>query len=193
MPPEVAGILTRAEAGATLAAIASAQQADGCVPAAGDGTADPWNHLEAAMALDAGGARAEAERAYAWLLDSQREDGSWAISYRAGEVLDAGADANFCAYVATGAWHHFLASDDAGFLADLWIAVERAIEFALALQAPGGEVLWARDAGGRAWPGALLASSSCIHLSLACALSAARRLGRERPRWESARARLGQA
>ena len=49
------------------------------------GHADPWNHVEAAMALDLGGRRAEADRAYEWLVDLQRADGSWHQYYIAGD------------------------------------------------------------------------------------------------------------
>jgi hypothetical protein len=178
---------------ATAAAIAELQLPDGCLPATAEGRADPWNHVEAAMALDVAGFHAHAERAYAWLARTQREDGSWAMAYRRGLVVDAGADANFCAYAATGAWHHYLATGDAGFLEDRWGVVEAAVEFALSLQAPGGEVLWASDSHGRPWPGALLTSSSCIHLSLGCALEIAAVLGFARPRWEAARRRLAHA
>jgi hypothetical protein len=58
---------------------------------------------------------------------------------------------------------------------------------------PDGSVLWARDAHLRAWPGALLTSSSCIHLSLKCATSIARTLGFERPDWELSLALLANA
>lgn len=50
---------------------------------------------------------------------------------------DASTDANFCAYVATGAWHHFLATADCAFLVAIWPVVERAVEFVLELQRPG--------------------------------------------------------
>ncbi|MGI8753010.1 MAG: hypothetical protein ACR2MN_11985 [Acidimicrobiales bacterium] len=38
--------------------------------------ADPWNHVEAAMALVVAGRVAEAEAAYAWLASTQLADGS---------------------------------------------------------------------------------------------------------------------
>jgi hypothetical protein len=177
----------------TARAIAAVQRPDGFIPHTEAGEGDAWNHVEAAMALDVGGLTGEAERAYEWLAREQRSDGSWALTYRAGRADDAGADANFCAYVATGAWHHYLATLDSGFLAETWPVVERALDFTLALQAPGGEIHWARDARGAAWPAALLTSCSCIHLSLRCGLAIAETLGRQRPRWETARSRLAEA
>ena len=70
--PEVPGILTAAEVAETVDAIAEWQLPTGMIPWFPGGHADPWNHVEAAMALDLGGRRAEAERAYEWLADLQR-------------------------------------------------------------------------------------------------------------------------
>ena len=65
--PEVAGIITGAQVAQTVDAIASVQQPDGNIPWVPGGHTDPWNLVEAAMALDVGGRFAEAERAYEWL------------------------------------------------------------------------------------------------------------------------------
>ena len=176
---------------ATARAVASVQMQDGAIPHETGSALDPWNHVEAAMALDCGRLHREAERAYEWLRRSQRGDGSWAMSYRAGAIEDAAADANFCAYVAAGVWHHHLATGDTAFLARMWPAVDAAIEFVLELQTGSGAIHWARDAQGAAWPAALRTSCSCIHLSLAAAIRAALTLGHQRPAWENARAALG--
>jgi len=193
MPPELSGLLSRRQAAVTACAIADAQLRSGCIPGTPGGAADPWNHVEAAMAIDVAGLESEAERAYFWLAATQRSDGSWGVRYRDEAVVDRAADANFCAYVATGAWHHHLATGDGGFLAEMWPTIEAAVEFALGLQAPSGEVLWARDAAGQPSAPALLTSSSCIHLSLGCALEVAAWLGLERPAWGAARHRLAHA
>ena len=193
MPPELSGLLSRRQAAVTACAIADGQLRSGCIPGTPGGAADPWNHVEAAMALDVAGLESEAERAYFWLAATQRSDGSWGVRYRDEAVVDRAADANFCAYVATGAWHHHLATGDGGFLAEMWPTIEAAVEFALGLQAPSGEVLWARDAAGQPSAPALLTSSSCIHLSLGCALEVAAWLGLERPAWGAARHRLAHA
>ncbi len=65
--PHVAGILTGAQILTTIDAIASVQQPDGNIPWVPGGHTDPWNLVEAAMALDVGGRFAQAERAYDWL------------------------------------------------------------------------------------------------------------------------------
>ncbi len=186
-------MLNREQARETAAAIADLQAADGCIPWEDGRHADPWNHIEAAMALDVGGRHADAERAYRWLQTTQRGDGSWACRYRQGAVEDAATDANFCAYVATGAWHHFLASADCRFLHDLWPTVEAALESVLTLQQPDGRVWWARDGRGRPWPGALITSSASIHKSLECGVAIAHTLGHARPAWRAARGALGAA
>ena len=181
------------DAAATAAAIAAVQRPDGAIPHDAAGLVDPWDHVEAAMALSVAGWRRQAERAYLWLASTQRRDGSWPSATRGPAVEDATGDANFAAYVATGAWHHFLATGDGSLLEEMWPTVERAVDFAVGLQAPGGEVWWARDGDGRPWPGALLTSSACIHLSLRCALQVADELGYQRPRWGQAMRLLGEA
>ena len=176
--------MTPAALAATVDSIAAVQQPDGMIPWFDGAHADPWNHVEAAMALDTGGRRAAAEAAYGWLLATQRGDGAWHQYYRAGRVEDPTLDANVTAYVATGVWHHFLATSDTGFLEAMWPAVEGAVRFVLDLQTPRGEVIWARHADGTPWSFALLTASSSTFASLRSALAVAGRLGYERPEWE---------
>jgi MMP endo-(1,4)-3-O-methyl-alpha-D-mannosidase len=183
--------VTPEELAASVDSIAAVQQADGMIPWFDGGQGDPWNHVEAAMALDAGGRRAEAEAAYAWLAATQRADGAWHQYYRAGLVTETTLDANVTAYVATGTWHHFLTTGDCGFLEAMWPVVEAAVGFVLGLQTPRGEILWARHADGTPWPFALLTASSSTFASLRCACAVAARLGHERPGWELAAATLG--
>lgn len=167
-------------------AIAAVQAPDGSIPHWPGHHADPWNHIEAAMGLDVAGLHAEAERAYAWLAGLQRSDGAWAAAYMGDLVTEPILDANFCAYIATGTWHHFLALPDASWLDRMWPTVERAIDFVLGLQTPVGHIEWARDDRYEEWPGALLTSSSCIALSLRCAVAISERVGEDRPDWELA-------
>ena len=183
--------MTPEELAATVDTIAAVQQADGMIPWFEGGHGDPWNHVEAAMALDAGGRRAEAEAAYGWLAATQRPDGAWHQYYRAGRVTETTLDANVTAYVATGVWHHFLATADAGFLDAMWPVVEAAVGFVLGLQTPRGEVLWARHADGTPWSFALLTASSSTFASLRCACAVAAALGQPRPEWELAADALG--
>lgn len=190
MPPDVPGVLSAAEVAQTAYAIAAVQRPDGCIPWEDGRHADPWNHVEAAMALDVAGLHEPASRAYRWLGRRQRPDGSWAAGYRAGRVADGHTDANFCAYVATGIWHHFLSTGDCDFMRGAWPMVVKAVGCVLTLQQPGGQVWWARDVAGRPWPGALLTSCSSICKSLECAAAVATCLGRSRLQWRRARAAL---
>lgn len=178
--------MTRFDPNETAAAIASVQLPDGAIPHWPDGIVDPWNHIEAAMGLDVAGWHAAAGRAYMWLIENQRPDGAWHSGYRDGQMIEPTLDANFVAYIAVGLWHHFLATGDAEILERTWSAVDRAIEFVLRLQEPEGAILWARDEQYRAWPRPLLTSTSCIYLSLRCAIAIAETVGDERPDWELA-------
>ncbi|MGH9104002.1 MAG: prenyltransferase, partial [Acidimicrobiales bacterium] len=166
------------------------QLRSGMIPWFEGGHADPWNHVEAAMALDCAGLGREAEAAYAWLAGAQRRDGSWCAYYLAEGVEEPRRDTNFCAYVATGAWHHWLVSSDRGFLEEMWPTVEAAIGFVLGHQLASGEVSWAVDPDGSRGGFALLTGSSSICHSIRCAVSVAGELGLERPAWELSAARL---
>ncbi|MGH9226209.1 MAG: prenyltransferase [Acidimicrobiales bacterium] len=170
--------LTAGELAQTVDSIAAVQLDDGMIPWFPGGHADPWNHVEAAMALTVGGRMDEAHRAFEWLMATQRPDGAWHQYYVAGYTVEVPLlDANVTAYVASGVWHHYLATGDAGFLAAMWQVVERALGFVRGLQAPGGEVIWARHADGTPWSFALLTASSSTTASLRCGAAIAQRLG----------------
>ena len=187
---EVPGILTSAELAATIDSIAELQLPSGMIPWFPGGHADPWNHVEAAMALLIGDRLAEAERAFEWLVDTQRPDGAWHHYYLADRIEQDKLEANVTAYVAAGVWHHWLLRGDRGFLESMWAVVEPAIDFVLDLQQPRGEIIWARHPDGTPWTFALLTGSSSICHSLRCAVAIAEELGHERPDWELSLARL---
>jgi hypothetical protein len=186
-------LLSASEVAATADWIASIQLPSGMIPWFPGGHADPWNHVEAAMALVLAGRQAEAERALGWLNRSQHLDGSWCMYYLAEGVEEPRRDPNVCAYVATGTWWHYLVTGDVGVLEEMWPVVERAIGFVLRLQQPGGEVLWSMEPDGTPGRFALLTGSASIHHSLRCALAVAQSLGYERPEWELAAGRVAHA
>jgi hypothetical protein len=188
--PSVDGIISAEQVHATAEAIASWQLPSGMIPWFPGGHADPWNHIEAAMALDLAGLRAEAEHAYQWLVDVQRHDGSWHQYYLADGIEQDKLDANTIAYIAAGVWHHWLLTGDRGFVETMWPVVELAVDFVLDLQTPRGEILWARHADGTPWSFALLTGSSSMCHSLRCAVAVAELLDHERPDWELSAARL---
>ena len=164
--------------------IAEWQLPSGMIPWFPNGHADPWNHIEAAMALDVSGLQNESIRAYQWLADIQLEDGSWHNYYLDNGIEQDKIDSNCVAYIATGVLHHYLISKDKGFLEAMWDVVEPAINFVLELQTPRGEIIWARHSDGTPWSYALLTGSSSISHSLRSAIAIANELGLEKPQWE---------
>lgn len=170
--------------------IASHQLRSGQIPWFGGHFADPWDHVEAAMALGVVGRLAESRAAMGWLADTQAADGSWPMETVGDAVTEATIDTNQCAYPAVGLWHDFRLTGDTDHLARHWPMLERAIDLVVSAQLPGGAIAWGRAPTGEWWDEGLLTGSSCIVLSLACALEIASHLGHDRPAWGSARARL---
>jgi hypothetical protein len=145
------------------------------------------------MALLVGGEVEAAERAYAWLFETQRPDGSWPLQTRAGAVEDAGTDTNMVAYVAVGVWHHWLVRRDEAFVARAWPVVRAALDCVVSLQLPFGGISWARGESGEAWDNALLAGSASIYQSLTCGVALSELVDEPQPDWELAAGRLGHA
>lgn len=190
------GVLTAAQAAATVAGIVAEQREDGAIPWFRGHHLDPWDHTEAAMALDAAGEHARAEAAYEWLARHQLPDGSWYAAYADGDAArptDEARETNFCAYAAVGVWHHYLSTGDEAFLDRMWPLVRAAIEFVLELQQPGGQIGWKREPDGTALSDALLTGSSSVHQALRCALAIAEQQEQPQPDWELALGQLGHA
>ncbi|MEU3981707.1 prenyltransferase [Streptomyces sp. NPDC026672] len=183
------GVLTAEQAAATVRGVLAVQREDGAIPWFRGHHLDPWDHTEAAMALDAAGEHAAAERAYTWLARHQNEDGSWYAAYADGahdDVTDPARESNFVAYVAVGVWHHYLSTGDDTFLDRMWPSVYAAIEWVLSLQRPGGQIGWRVDADGTPADDALLTGSSSVHHALRCALAIADQREEAQPDWELA-------
>ena len=181
------GIVTSRELQDTARWIASLQRSSGMIMWYPNGHCDPWNHVETAMALDVMGMHEEARRAYLWLADVQRADGSWHNYYYAdGSVKEHKLDTNVCAYVATGVWHHWLCTEDRDFVARMWPTVKRALEWVLSMRKPNGTVLWAREVDSLPWDYALLTGSSSIRHALHCGANVAAILDDHQPEWRVA-------
>ncbi len=180
---QAAHLLTVAQVEATADAIEACQQPDGLILWFDGGHADPWNHVEAAMALASAGRHQAAEHAYDWLQANQHDAGSWHNYYTALGVKDPQVDTNCCTYVAVGVWHHWLATGDRGFVEAMWPTMSRALDFVVGLRKPTGHVPWAVHANGTPWPYALLTGSSSIAHSLRCGIALTHVLGRECPHW----------
>jgi len=193
----VPGVLTAADVEATGAAIAAMQEADGAVPWTVGEHTDAWNHVEAAMALLVSGQVEAAERAYEWCRRTQRSDGSWAMKYVAGVVEDDSGESNMTAYIAVGAWHHWLVRRDEEFVRRLWPVVRAALDWVVARQLGFGGIAWAHEYAdgepGRLNAEALLAGSSSIYQSLRAGVALAELVDEPQPEWELAGGRLGHA
>jgi hypothetical protein len=178
----------------TAGTIEAVQLPSGMIPWFVGGHSDPWNHVEAAMALAVAGRIGAAERAYEWLEVTQRPEGSWHNYYAYDESVEDGRlDTNVCAYVATGIWQHFLVTGDTAFVESMWQMLERAIDFVVSWQQPAGEIIWSIRDDGSPEEYALLTGSSSAYFSLRSAVACAELIGVERPDWELAAGRLRHA
>jgi hypothetical protein len=186
-------VLDADEVRCTVAAIAAEQSADGALPWFRGGQLDPWDSVEAAMALDVGGEHARAAAAYRWLAARQRPDGSWASEYRAGRECAPAAESNHAGYLAVGTWHTWLSTGDAGLVDELWPAVRRGLDLVVGMQRTDGSIGWALRPDGSADDLALLTGSASLFQALRCGVALADLTGEPQPDWELAAAALGTA
>jgi len=188
--PEEKSLISVEKLGAFIASI---QKESGEIPWSQGGKTDPWDHIESAMGLCIGGFYEEAKRAYRWLKKSQLADGSWWSETLGGEVINSTKEANFSSYVAVGLFQYYLITQDLEFLEEMWLVVDRGIKYAVGLQAPQGEIYWAKNKDGVTDKMSLLTGSSSVYMSIKCALAIAGLLGKKRSGWRKANASLGAA
>jgi GH15 family glucan-1,4-alpha-glucosidase len=165
--------------------IASHQQPSGEILWSLDGKSDPWDHVHAAMALTVQQQYERAQAAFRYLARIQEPNGAFAAERVGGFVTRGSYETNHAAYLATGLWHYYCATEDVALLAELWPNVERAIDWVVSLQLPSGAIAWAEKKG-KIWHAPLITGSSSIHGSLVCAQLIAARLGHDQPAWRSA-------
>ncbi|MGY2065729.1 prenyltransferase [Blastococcus sp. SYSU DS0619] len=189
--PELPGVLGADQVRQTVAWIAGEQDADGALPWFRAGQLDPWDSVEAAMALDLGGEHARAAAAYRWLAARQRPDGSWAAEYRAGAESSPGAESNHAGYLAVGIWHSWLVTGDEALVVELWPVVRAALDLVTRMQLPGGAISWALRPDGTPDDLALLTGNASLFQALRCGLALADLVGEAQPDWELAAADLG--
>ncbi|MEU8109582.1 prenyltransferase [Nonomuraea muscovyensis] len=182
-------MIGREEAVRTALSIAAIQQDDGGVPWP-EGHVDAWNHVECLMAMTVAGLAEPVRRGYEWLARHQRDDGSWPMKVAGGVAVERGGESNHAAYVAAGLWHHHLVTGDQDTTERHWPMVKAALDYVVGLQTGRGEIVWERDARGRAAAYALLTGCSSIHQGLRCGVLLAEHLGDPQPHWELAADRL---
>ena len=191
--PHLPGTLTAAQIRVTGEHIAGQQLASGLIPWFHGHHGDPWDHIEAAMALTVCGLDDEANLAFDWSAAHQGADGSWPMETVSSDVRNKSVDTNQCAYLAVGVWHCWVITRDRGQVDAMWPVVRRAISLVVEMQLPFGGIAWSRNEAGEASTHALLTGSACTLLSLRCAMALAELVGDPQPDWELTAARLAHA
>ena len=163
--------------------IADTQLDSGEIPWCDGQKTDPWDHVEAAMGLSIGGYLEQARRAFEWFARMQLEDGSVYSAFRQGVAEDKTRETNLSSYIAVGVYHYYLITRDEPILQEMWKSISAAIEFALSLQTPEGEIYWAVNPEGKVDHMALLTGCSSIYMSIKCGLAIAKILGIQKPQW----------
>jgi len=191
--PDLPGVLGADDLRCTVAAIAAEQGRDGALPWFRGGQLDPWDSVEAAMALDVGGEHDGAAAAYRWLAARQRPDGSWAAEYRDGQESAPAAESNHAGYLAVGTWHSWLCTGDARLVDDVWPAVRRGLDLVVRMQRADGAISWALRPDGEPDDLALLTGNASLFQALRCGIALADLTGQPQPDWDLTVADLGTA
>ena len=171
--------------------IVDVQKKNGEIPWCVDGKTDPWDHIESIMGLTIGGYYEEARLGFQWMVKQQLDDGSWYAYYKDGKPVDETRDTNISSYIAVGVYHYYRSTGDMPFLSKIWNTVQRGIDFAISMQAPDGEIYWAKSPAGKIDKMALLTGSSSVFMSLKCAVAISYELNIDMPEWRKALRKLG--
>ena len=131
-----------------------------------NGKVDPWDHVESIMALNLLDFKEEALKGFDWLISSQEHDGSWYSEYQGEKITNFNKETNFCAYISSGALHHFLNFKELSFLEKIWPTLKKSIEFVISGQTDEGDILWAKDYNEEWMDDSLLTGCASIFKSL---------------------------
>ena len=173
--------------------IVSCQEENGAIAWEPSSKIDPWDHIESAMGLDVLGFEDNSKKAYKWLVDSQESDGSWFSEYKKEKITKFRKETNFSAYIATGAWHHYINFENKKFLQDLWPTIQKSINFVLEGQTMDGDILWAKDKSNEWMDDSLLTGCSSIYKSLVCAQNISRELGHKKDAYKEEISKISDA
>ena len=146
--------------------IAKCQNPQGAIAWEPNGKVDPWDHVESIMALNLLDFKDEALKGFDWLISSQQPDGSWYSEYQGERVTNLNKETNFCAYISSGALHHFLNFEERSFLEKIWPTLKKSIEFVISGQTDEGDILWAKDNNEEWMDDSLLTGCASIFKSL---------------------------
>ena len=146
--------------------IAKCQNTQGAIAWEPNGKVDPWDHVESIMALNLLDFKDEALKGFDWLISSQQQDGSWYSEYQGEKITNLNKETNFCAYISSGALHHFLNYRERSFLEKIWPTLKKSIEFVISGQTDEGDILWAKDNNEEWMDDSLLTGCASIFKSL---------------------------
>ena len=146
--------------------IAKCQNKQGAIAWEPNGKVDPWDHVESIMALNLLDFKDEALKGFDWLISSQQQDGSWYSEYQGEKITNLNKETNFCAYISSGALHHFLNYRERSFLEKIWPTLKKSIEFVISGQTDEGDILWAKDNNEEWMDDSLLTGCASIFKSL---------------------------
>lgn len=182
-------MLTQDQITQTGRSIAKVQLSSGLIPWYEGGHIDPWNHIEAAIALSIANESERAQKAFDALVGLQNSDGSFCHYYLAKGVKEPNRDPNVISYIALGLLA--LSSYIDGFEIERYFdSVQRAIDYTLSVQRNDGGFPMIVTPEGRSHKKSLLAASCSILVSLNAANCLASQIDIEIPEWKQAEADL---
>ncbi len=169
----------------TSRSIARSQLENGLIPWFMGGHIDPWNHIEATIALAIAGEVERAQKALDGLNSLQNEDGSFCHYYLSSGVKEPNRDPNVISYLALGVLALSCHIEDFDLERRFGI-VAKAIDYVVSLQRFDGGFPMLVTPDGRKHPKSLLAASCSILVSLEAANFLASGLDLEMPAWKQA-------
>ncbi|KJF17046.1 prenyltransferase/squalene oxidase repeat-containing protein [Acidithrix ferrooxidans] len=183
-------MLTDLEIKTTAKWISEVQLRNGLIPWYSGGHIDPWNHIEAVIALGMAGFDESAIKGVDSLFSLQNRDGSFCHYYLTNGVKEPNRDPNVISYCALGllALHSCIENLD---VERYFPFVERALDYVVMYQRDDGSFPMMITPEGLCHPKSLLAGSCSILNSLEAGSFLAGIVDIEKPEWKRAHESLG--